>query len=108
MIARVGYFGDLTPEQQRAQEENGKRRFFPAISSQPGLVALLWMHTEDGGRVSLSVWETEEAMVEGARRANAVPLLPGMRGEDIPSPERIEMWDVKECFLAPAHASATA
>jgi|SRR6266571_9245089 len=103
MIARIGYFGDLTPAQLDAQEKNGER-FFPAITSQPGIVAAFWLHGDDGRRLSVSVWESEEALAEGSRRADGVPLLPGMRGEEIPGPEHVEIWEVNRGFLAAAQA----
>lgn len=100
MIARIGYFEGLTEEQKRAQEDNTKRRFRAAITSQPGLVALLYLERPNGDRISLTVWESAEAMAEGGARANATPLLPGQRGEDIPSPNRVEMVEVHDYFVA--------
>lgn len=103
MIARIGYFEGLTEQQKKAQEENAPR-FTPAITSQPGLVALFYLERPNGDRVSLTVWETPEAMKEGGARANATPLLPGQRGEDIPSPSRVEILEVHDYFAAAAAA----
>ncbi len=102
MIARVGYFEGLTEEQKRAQEDNSNRRFKAAITSQPGIVALFWMERPNGDRVSISIWESERAMEDGGAKANATPLLPGQHGEDIPSPNRVEMMEVRDHFVAPA------
>src|SRR5690242_6002731 len=43
MIARIGYFGDLTPEQEAASLTNLRERFKPAITSQDGFVAAYWL-----------------------------------------------------------------
>ncbi|MDQ2942415.1 MAG: hypothetical protein M3R21_01940 [Candidatus Dormibacteraeota bacterium] len=99
MIARVAYFEGLTDEQKQAQEDNARRRFRAAITSQPGIVALFYLERPNGDRVSLSIWESEQLMQEGGARANSVPLLPGQRGEDIPSPSRVEVWDVRDQFV---------
>jgi len=100
MIARVNYFDGLTQEQKRVQEDNTTRRFKAAITSQPGLVALFYLERPTGDRVGISVWESQQAMEEGGARANATPLLPGQRGEDIPSPTRTEVWAVRDHFLS--------
>ena len=104
MIARVGYFEGLTEVQKRAQEDNGTRRFKAAITSQPGIAALFYLERPNGDRVSISIWESKEAMEEGGAKANATPLLPGQRGEDIPSPNRVEILEVRDHFVAPAAA----
>ena len=100
MIARVGFFEGLTDEQKAAQEDNGNRRFKAAITSQPGIVALFFLARPNGDRVSFSVWESQEAMELGGRRAHAAPLLPGQRGEDIPSANRVEVWEVRDHFVS--------
>ena len=104
MIARVGYFEGLTDEQKRVQEDNGRRRLLPALSSQPGFVAVFYLELPNGDRVSLSIWESERMMEEAGARANAVHLLPGQRGEDIPGPTRVEVWQVRDQFIAPTAA----
>ena len=105
MIARLGYFEGLTEEQKAAQEDNFRRRFRSAITSQPGLVALFAMENPNGDRVSVSIWESEEALKLGGARANATPLLPGQRREAIPEATRVEIWNVRELFL-PREAAA--
>jgi hypothetical protein len=50
--------------------------------------------------VQHSVWESLQAMEEGGARASATPLLPGQRGEDIPSPTRIEVCAVNDHYLS--------
>ena len=99
MIARIGYFEGLTEEQKMAQEANAPR-FKPAITSQPGLLSLFYLERSNGDRISISIWETLDAMTEGGVRANATPLLPGQRGEDIPSPNRTEILKVHDYFVA--------
>jgi hypothetical protein len=106
MIARIAYFEGLTEQQKAAQDDNVARRFKAAITSQPGIVALLYLEKEDGTRISLSVWESLEALKEGGTRANATPLLLGQRGEDIPSPDRFEIWHVSDLFISPEGARA--
>jgi hypothetical protein len=101
MIARVGYFEGLTEEQKKAQEDNANRRFKAAIASQPGIVALFFLEKPNGDRVSFSIWESQRAMEEGGVKANATPLLPGQRGEDIPNANRVEFWEVLGHFVAP-------
>ncbi len=90
MIARVAYFESMTAEQHAAAEYNFRNRFRAA---------------EDDNVLSFSVWESRAAMEEGGRRANEVPLLPGQRREDIPSPDRVELAEVFDAFL-PTAASA--
>ena len=104
MIARIAYFEGLTDQQRAAQDDNLARRFRAALTSQPGMVALLYLENDQGTRMSLSIWESEEALKEGGARANATPLLEGQRGEDIPSPNRFEVWRVNDLFVAPEDA----
>lgn len=101
MIARVGYFEGLTEAQKRVQEDNGRRRLLPALSSQPGFIAVLYLERPNGDRISFSLWENEQLMAEAGARANAAHLLPGQRGDQIPSPGRVEIWQVKDQFFAP-------
>ena len=102
MIARFGYFEGLTEQQKRAQEDNASRRFKAALTSQPGILAVYYMESSNGDRVSISIWESKQALEQGGIKANATPLLPGQRGEDIPGPSRVEIWDVLDQFVAPA------
>ncbi len=108
MIARVAYFEGLTQQQKMVQEDNANRRFKAAITSQPGIVAVLFMERPNGDRVSFSVWESKEAMEEGGARAHATPLLPNQRGEDIPTANRFEIWEVRDHFFAPQAAASRA
>jgi hypothetical protein len=96
MIVRIGYFEGMTDEQRRIQDENYRGRFQPAQAAQPGFIASLLLDGEDGRRVSVSVRASAADLGEGGRRANAEPLLPGHRGEDIPSPVRAEVYGVAE------------
>jgi len=95
----------MTAEQHAAAEYNFRNRFRAALISQPGLVVNFLVRGEDDNVLSFSVWESRAAMEEGGRRANEVPLLPGQRREDIPSPDRVELAEVFDAFL-PTAASA--
>ncbi len=106
MIARFGYFEGLTEEQKRAQEDNASRRFKAALTSQPGILAVYYIESPSGDRATISIWENKQSMEQGGIKANAAPLLPGQRGEDIPSPGRVEIWEVLDQFVAPAAVRA--
>lgn len=101
MIARVGFFEGLTEKQKSIQEDNANRRFKAALTSQPGIVAVFYVERPNGDRVSISIWESQRAMEEGGAKANSTPLLPDQRGEDIPSANRVEIWEVRDHFVAP-------
>ena len=94
MIARIGYCGDLTPEQEATGETNLRERFKRAITSQDGFVAAYWLRGADGRLISFPVWESEDELREGGARANTVPLLPGQIGVLMPSPECVEICAV--------------
>ena len=94
MIARIGYFGHLTPEQEAASLDNLRRRFKPAISSQEGYIAGYWLRRPDGRLISLSIWQSEDHLRAGGTRAQAVPLLPGQVAELIPHAELEEICQV--------------
>jgi len=55
MIARIGYFSHLTPEQEAASEYNFRERFKAAITSQDGFIAGYWLRRPDGRLISLSI-----------------------------------------------------
>ena len=101
MIARVGYFEGLTEAQTKAARDNVNRRFMAAITSQPGIAALFHLERPNGDRVSISIWESRQAMEEGGARASATPLRPGQLAEDIPNANRVEIWAVRDYFVAP-------
>ena len=100
MIARIGYFDSPTPEQAQAAADNLTRRFKAALASQPGAVAAFWLKHEDGRVMAVSVWDSREAMEDGGRRANSVPLAAGQHAENIPSPDRVELVEVIDHFIA--------
>ncbi len=52
----------------------------------------------------MSIWESQRAMEQGGAQANATPLLPGQRGEDIPNANRVEFWEVLDHCVAPEAA----
>ena len=106
MIARFGYFEGLTEAQKRIQEDNAGRRFKAALISQPGILAVYYVESLNGDRATISIWENKQAMEQGGIKANAAPLLSCQRGEDIPSPSRVEIWEVLDQFVAAAAVRA--
>ena len=94
MIARVGIFENLSPEAEAASTHNLRERFLPALKAQEGFVGGYWLKGEDGKALSITLWESVAMVQEGGRRANAVPLLPGQTPEQIPSPQRVEIYEV--------------
>lgn len=99
MIARLGYFDNLTEEQRAASRDNWERRFGPALKSQPGLLCVLHVETPDRTPISISVWQSREAARMASQRASAVPLLPGQDGERIPSDSREEICTVLDFWV---------
>jgi hypothetical protein len=89
MIARIGYFGHLTPEQEAASLHKLRERFKAAISSQDGYVAGYWLRRPDGRLISLSIWQSEKHLRNSGVRAQAIPLLPGQVAELIPEAEHV-------------------
>lgn len=94
MIARIGTFEGLSAEAIAESQRNLQERFMPALRVQPGFVVGLWLEGEDGKLLSITVWESMEALTVGARQANATPLLPGQDPEKIPSPTFVEHFQV--------------
>lgn len=94
MIARIGTFLALTPEGAAASRRNLLERFLPALKEQEGFVGGFWLDGADGRHLSITVWESEEAMRRGATSANAVPLLPDQDPARIPSADITELYDV--------------
>lgn len=96
MIVRIATFAPWTPEVEAEVRRNLLERFMPALLAQAGFITAYWATAEDGHPVSISVWESQEAMARGGAAANATPLLPGQDPEKIPSPERVETFTVFE------------
>jgi len=94
MIARVGTFDSLSAEAAAESRRNLLERFLPALKAQAGFVLGVWLQGDDGKLVSITVWESEEALMTGAQQANAAPLLPGQDPTNIPSPDAVEHFDV--------------
>ncbi|NWF79165.1 MAG: antibiotic biosynthesis monooxygenase [Chloroflexi bacterium] len=94
MIVRIGLFEALTPEVSEASRRNLFERFLPALRSQPGFVAGYWGEAADGRSVSITVWESEEALRQGAMNANAVPLLAGQDPTLIAAPSSVDSFAV--------------
>ena len=98
-------FENLTDAQKAAQKDNYERRFKAALTAQPGLLMVCQLAWPDGTRVAISIWDSGEAAEEGGRKANAVPLLPGQVGEEMPGPSRVEALEVADLFMAASSAS---
>ncbi len=94
MIARIGRFEGLSAEAVAESQHNLQERFMPALKAQAGFVLGLWLEDEDGTLLSITVWESAEAMAAGAQQANATPLLPGQDPKKIPSPDFVEYFKV--------------
>jgi hypothetical protein len=94
MIARVGIFNPMPPGIAAESRRNLLERFLPALQKQEGFVGGYWLEADDGRQLSITVWESEEAMTRGAQRANAVPLLPGQDPSTIPSADEVELYRV--------------
>jgi heme-degrading monooxygenase HmoA len=94
MIARIATFSSLTPETAAESRRNLLERFLPALKAQEGFVGGYWLRAEDGRQLSITVWESEEALRRGGAQANAVPLLPGQDPSKIPSPDHVESFEV--------------
>lgn len=94
MIARIGTFLFLTPETAEASRRNLLERFLPALKEQAGFVGGFWLNGEDGRHLSITVWESEEALRQGAARANATPLLARQDPAQIPGPDITEICAV--------------
>jgi hypothetical protein len=86
----------MTPEVEKAMLHNLRVRFRAALQAQKGHKGGYWARGEDGSWISIGFWKNREAMVEGGRHANSVPLLPGQRSELIPSPRSVEIYNVVE------------
>ncbi len=94
MIARIGTFLSLTPEAAAESRRNLLERFLPALKAQEGFVGGFWLNGADGRHLSITVWESEEAMRRGAAGANAAPLLPGQDPAKIQGPDATELCEV--------------
>ena len=94
MIARIATISSLTPEAAAESRRNLLERFLPALKAQEGFVGGYWLTAADGRHLSITVWESEEAMRRGAAQANATPLLPGQDATKIPSPDIVEHFEV--------------
>jgi hypothetical protein len=94
MIARIGTFHPLAPDVAAESRRNLLERFLPALRAQAGFVGGYWLEAADGRQLSITVWESEEALQDGGRRANAVPLLAGQDPTKIPAADLVETFEV--------------
>ncbi|HEX2682257.1 MAG TPA: antibiotic biosynthesis monooxygenase [Candidatus Dormibacteraeota bacterium] len=94
MIARIAYSDPVDAETAATQKENFVQRFKPVLAKQPGLLGGFWLEDETGRHVSLTFWESKQAMEEGGRDASATPLIEGMRQEQLPKHTSIDVFEV--------------
>ena len=94
MIARIGTFQRLAPDVAAESRRNLLERFVPALRDQAGYIAGYWLEAADGRQLSITIWESEEALREGGRRANAVPLLPGQDSTKVAAADLVETFEV--------------
>lgn len=91
MIARVAVFDSLSGA---AWLDNVKRRVAPATQQMRGNLGGLWLQDAPTGNVlSISFWESEEAMRSNPS-LQTVPLLPGQNASKIPSADTQEFYEV--------------
>lgn len=100
MIVRLATFAPMAADVETEARRNMVERFKPALTAQPGLIAAYWTQADDGHWVSITAWESVDAMERGSASANATPLLPGQNSDKIPSPARTEVLTVMEHFHA--------
>lgn len=96
MIVRLARFDPMRPDVESAMLHNLRARFRAALQTQKGYEGGYWARGEDGSWLSIGFWQSREAMQQGGRHANSVPLLPGQRSELIPSPRSVDLYDVVE------------
>jgi len=96
MTIRLARFEPMSPEVEPAMLDNLRCRFRAALQAQEGFVSAYWARADDGSWISFSLWESREAMDQGGREANVVPLRPHQRSELIPSPTSAELYEVVE------------
>jgi heme-degrading monooxygenase HmoA len=94
VIARVGRFLNLTEDEAARRRANLLERWLPALERQEGFVYGFWLENGDREWLSITVWESEEALAAGAKNAGRVPLLHGQSAELIQSPDSVERFDV--------------
>ncbi len=102
MIARFAVFDPMTGDIHAEYRRNLVERFKPALEAQPGFISGFWLSAEDGREFSFTVWQSEAALADGARRANATPLLSGQDAAKIPAPSHVETFSVVAASVAPA------
>jgi Antibiotic biosynthesis monooxygenase len=91
MIARLGIFNSLSGEEWL---DNVKIRVAPATRHMRGYLGGFWLQNPDTGKViSLSFWESEDALRSNAPLRN-IPLKPGQDPSRIPSPDLQEFYEL--------------
>lgn len=92
MIARLGIFNSLSGEEWL---DNVKLRVAPATRQMRGSMGGFWLQDRTTGKViSISFWESEEALRSNADVLKNTPLLPGQDPSKIPSPDAQEFYEV--------------
>jgi hypothetical protein len=94
MYARVATF--LNYQDTAPRRRNRDERFLPALRRQPGFIAGYWLDSADGKRIAIHIFESKQAFEAGDAAAHAVPLLPGISGEQLESPDSVELFEVTQ------------
>ncbi len=92
MIARLGIFNSLSGPEWL---DNVKLRVAPAGRKMNGYQGAFWLQDPATGKVvSISFWESEEALKSNGAGLKGVPLVPGQDPSKIPSPDAVEFYEV--------------
>jgi len=92
MIARLGVFNSLSGEEWL---DNVKFRVAPAVREMNGYRGGFWLQDPATGKVlSISFWESEEALHSNRHGLQNVPLRPGQDPSKIPSADAQEFYEV--------------
>jgi len=92
MLARLGIFNSLSGEEWL---DNVKLRVAPATRRMHGYRGAFWLQDPATGKViSISFWESEEAMRSNGPGLQNVPLKPGQDPSKIPSADAQEFYEV--------------
>jgi Antibiotic biosynthesis monooxygenase len=92
MIARLGIFDSLSGEEWL---DNVKLRVAPATRQMNGYRGAFWLQDPATGKVlSISFWESEEAMRSNGQGLQNVLLKPGQDPSKIPSADAQEFYEV--------------